>query len=102
MKLMIERNLDIDDVLYKSAQGPITVNDVIYGYGPALEKTGNDFYAHKTGFTSRSLTLALRNAGFKQTLTALQNLEVIAIGFKNEPTEYAVNLFREPVWQTSP
>ncbi len=30
---MLRRGLDIDDVLYQSDAGPVTVNDVIYGHG---------------------------------------------------------------------
>ena len=52
---MVEKNLDIDDFLYQSPEGPITVRDVIYGYGAEIERSGNDFYAHKTGFTKKSL-----------------------------------------------
>ena len=51
VKAMVERDLDIDDVLYTAAAGPITVHDVIYGWHVEIEKSGVDFYAHKRGFT---------------------------------------------------
>jgi hypothetical protein len=61
---MVENRMDLEDVLYQSLVGPITVRDVIYGYAPEIEKSGRDFYAHKTGFTPVSLERALKEAGF--------------------------------------
>ena len=64
MRVVHEKNLDIDDYFYQSPAGPITVRDVIYGYGAEIESSGNDFFAHKTGFTEKSLLAALQRAGF--------------------------------------
>jgi SAM-dependent methyltransferase len=75
---MTERGRDMEDVLYTSPAGPITVRDVLYGLGRAIEKTGVDFYAHKTGFTRRSLGDALRRAGF-DTVYALEPLAVFEL-----------------------
>jgi hypothetical protein len=61
---MVANRMDIDDELYQSLVGPISIRDVIYGYAPEIEKSGRDFYAHKTGFTPKSLESALRRAGF--------------------------------------
>ncbi len=63
-RTMLERGLDIEDTLYVAQVGPITVRDVFYGYGREIEQSGQDFYAHKTGFTRASLTGALQRAGF--------------------------------------
>ena len=41
------------------------IRDVIYGWGVEIERSGDDFYAHKTGFTPLSLTSASRRPGFK-------------------------------------
>jgi hypothetical protein len=68
VKHMVENRMDIEDELYQSSVGPITIRDVIYGYGPEIEKSGRDFYAHKTGFTPRSLGRALEQAGFRHTV----------------------------------
>jgi SAM-dependent methyltransferase len=84
---MLRRNLDIDDVLYQSPAGPITVNDVIYGYGRQIAESGRDFYAHRNGFTHRSLVLALRSAGFAVVYAASRPYEIDAIAFKGEPGE---------------
>jgi hypothetical protein len=94
MHIVVENGLDIDDVLYQSPAGPIMVRDVIYGWGTQIERSGCDFFAHKTGFTEKSLTKVLNEAGFRWTFTYTDksNLEIIAFAFKNEPTEYASKL----------
>lgn len=85
MRVAVARNLDIDDVLYQSPAGPIMVLDVLYGYSLEIEQSGNDFYSHKTGFTQKSLEMALRNAGFSDISCATANLEVLALAFKGSP-----------------
>jgi SAM-dependent methyltransferase len=92
MRTVAEKNLDIDDLLYQSPAGPIAVRDIIYGYGAEIERSGNDFFAHKTGFTQKSLTKILQQAGFKNILAGVGNLEVTAIALKDEPSEYVEQL----------
>ena len=82
---MLERQLDIDDVLYQSPAGPITVNDVVYGYGKEIEMSGQDFYAHKNGFTEKSLRRTLSQNGFARVYAGRTPREVRAFGFKQEP-----------------
>lgn len=91
MKSAITRGLDIGDVLYQSSVGPITLRDVIYGYEKEIEETGQDYYAHKTGFSPKSLKLFLHQAGFPHVgIGANQGgHEIVGIGFKSEPTEFA-------------
>lgn len=84
VETMIDKKLDIEDVLYTSPAGPITVKDVIYGWGLEIKKSHNDFFAHKTGFTQKSLNRALHLAGFKSILCIAKNLEIIAIAFKKQ------------------
>ena len=48
---------------YRSASGPITPLDMIFGHGASLAQ-GHLFMAHKTGFTLTSLDHALGDAGF--------------------------------------
>lgn len=62
---MIENKLDLEDVIYESAAGPITPLDVLYGWGKEIEESGNPFFAHKTGFTATRLHRVLEAAGFK-------------------------------------
>lgn len=96
MRVVVEQGLDITDILYQSNAGPITVRDVIYGYGREIERSGNDFFAHKTGFTEKSLLEVLHAAGFPHVFTRYGFLEVTAFAFKNAPTAHAVGLLKLP------
>jgi hypothetical protein len=96
MHTVVEKNLDIDDVLYQSSAGPILVRDVIYGWGVEIERSGCDFFAHKTGFTEKSLSSMLNSAGFPWVFPGVGNLEVFAFAFKNKPSEYATQLLNLP------
>jgi hypothetical protein len=87
MQDVVARKLDIDSVLYTSPTGhQITVRDVIYGYGVEIERSGNDFYAHKTGFTQASLMRALQSVGFKGGGIASKDFNLIAYAFKAVPS----------------
>lgn len=92
MRTVVNKKLDIEDLLYESPSGPIHVIDVIYGWRLELEMSGNDFFAHKTGFTEKSLIGHLSKSGFTSIFTSASNLEVRAIAFKQEPTLYAKKL----------
>ncbi len=86
---MVEHGRDMDDLLYTSPAGPVTVRDVLYGFSRAIEKTKVDFYAHKTGFTRRSLADALLRAGFTHLYAAepLAAFELRAIALRAAPGE---------------
>ncbi len=92
MRKVVHNSLDIDDDLYDSAAGPIAVHDVIYGFGPEIERSGNDFFAHKTGYSQKSLVSILKTAGFRVVFSRCANLEVVAYAFKSAPTDYAAGL----------
>jgi hypothetical protein len=80
MVAVVENGLDIEDTLYEaSAAGPITVLDVIYGWGKEIMESGNDFYAHKTGFTQQSLTRTLHHNGFLHVFPGIGQFEIGAI-----------------------
>jgi hypothetical protein len=96
MTTVVERKLDIDDVLYQSPAGPIMVRDVIYGYGVEIERSGNPYYAHKTGFTKSSLIRILRANGFPIVFTGTGQLEVQAYAFKQPPSEALARQLRLP------
>jgi len=96
MRQVVQKSMDIDDVLYQSPAGPITVRDVFYGYGVEIERSGNDFFAHKTGFTQKSLVRMLESCGFPIVFSMTGNLEVGALAFKQKPDEFARNLFGLP------
>lgn len=99
MRQAVQKSLDIDDVLYQSPAGPITVRDVFYGFGVEIERSGNDFFAHKTGFTQKSLVRMLGSCGFPFVYSTTGNLEVVALAFKQTPGEFARALFGLPAPQ---
>ena len=84
MRHVVETGMDIEEVLYTAPVGPITPRDVLYGYGVEIERSGQDFYAHKTGFTEKSLLRMLEQAGFCEALVTegLQSFELHVFAFK--------------------
>ncbi len=48
---------------YQSPAGPITPLDILYGHGAAIAD-GHVYMAHKCGFTQKTLTQSLQQAGF--------------------------------------
>jgi len=88
MKRVVESDLDIEEILYQSPSGPISVRDVFYGYAKQIESSGMDFYAHKTGFTVKSLRALLMRSGFPNVymFVAEEAFEIRAVAFKKEPT----------------
>lgn len=92
MRRAVQESLDIEDTLYQSGLGPITVLDVIYGYGRQIESSGCEFFAHKTGFTKKSLTAALARGGFSQVFVSAASLEVGAYAFKQAPSAALMGL----------
>jgi len=89
---VLEKRMELTDVLYDSPAGPITVLDVIYGFDKEIEATGNDFYAHKTGFSPEVLHRTLSASGFEavHVFIAREAFEVRAFAFKTPPS--AANL----------
>jgi SAM-dependent methyltransferase len=88
MKHVVATGMDIEDTLYVSPAGPITVRDVIYGFGKQIEESGVDFYAHKTGFTPTTLSAFLGQAGFGQVFVqaSKEAFEIRAVAFKGQAT----------------
>ncbi len=87
MRLAIQNRLDLDDVLYRSPAGPILLRDVLWGYHVEIERSGQDYYAHKTGFTLKSLVNFVTPVGFPVFATRQENLEIIAVFFKQPPAD---------------
>jgi SAM-dependent methyltransferase len=89
LRHMIEHNRDIDDVLYvapRTPPVPILYRDVLYGYHVEIEQSGNDFFAHRTGFTPRSLERFFHDNGFPYAAMANVNLELLGYFFRQAPT----------------
>lgn len=89
IKYVVEYDIELDDELYVSPSGPITAHDVIYGYGKEIERSGNDFFSHKRGFTPITLENSIRNSGFDFIfiIETPQAFEVRAYAFKQKPSE---------------
>jgi hypothetical protein len=83
-----QSGMDLGDVLYESPSGPITAHDVLYGFGKEIEQSGQDYYAHKRGFTPKSLHDVLKRTGFGDIFvyTSPEVFEVRALAFKSQPT----------------
>ncbi len=96
MQTVVKRGLDVDDLLYQSPAGPITVRDVLYGLGSEIERSGDDFWAHKTGFTKKSLTAMLVRCGFAVVYNGSGNFEVAAFAFTKPPTDEIRRLLNFP------
>ncbi len=89
IRLMASADLDIENEIYKASVGAISAHDMIYGYGPEIEESGEDFYAHKTGFSRASLARVLVSSGFSDVYFAepMAMLELRAFAFKNPAGE---------------
>jgi protein O-GlcNAc transferase len=78
---------------YTSPAGPITPLDILYGHGAALA-AGHQAMAHKCGFTLKTLTAALHQAGF-QTVAGMrrpQRFDLWAVASKMPLSEAAMRL----------
>ena len=84
LRMWYERKLDIDSEVATSARGPIRIRDILWGLSVEIEESGRDYYAHKTGFSPKTLTRALEDAGFAEVflMTDGQVIEISAIAFK--------------------
>ena len=96
MRVTVSQGLDVDDVLYTSPAGPVMVLDVLYGHSPTIERSGEEFFAHKTGFTQKSLSNAIARAGFSSMFCMTGNLEINLIAFKGKPDPEVRALFGLP------
>ena len=103
MRKFVVDDLELEDVLYVAPAGPITIRDVIYGWDKKIALSGEDFFAHKTGFTAASLRTVLNDAGFARTMTIVNEgrFEIAALAFKAEPTLYQRELLKLPENQSS-
>jgi hypothetical protein len=69
---------------------------VLYGLGTEIERSGRDFWAHKTGFTKKSLTALLVRCGFPVVYTGAGNFVVAAFAFTKPPTGEICRLLNLP------
>lgn len=68
---------------YHSPAGPITPLDMLYGHRPSIAR-GNEFMAHKTGFTDLRLGRLLLEAGFAHVHTKRDGFDLWALAMMPE------------------
>jgi SAM-dependent methyltransferase len=93
MRRVVQGNLDLEETLSMSSSGPVAPLDVIYGLGARIEASGVDFFAHKTGFTSQTLTRAVEKVGFFPNYAQVSDLEIKLLAFKGTPDQEYLRLF---------
>lgn len=71
----------LEETAYVSPAGPITPLDCLYGLRTAVA-AGNDFMAHRTGFTATTLNKHLRAAGFDSVTISTSPLALWAEAVK--------------------
>ena len=74
-------NDGLEDEAYSSPAGPITPLDMIYGHTSSLAR-GNEYMAHRTGFTARTLAQLLVEAGFTGVVLQREGFALWARAFK--------------------
>ncbi len=77
----------IDEPMYIARSGePITPLDAIYGWQARIAE-GNEFMAHKMGFTARSLRATFRACGFANAMTLRSSWNLWVAATKTETPE---------------
>ena len=97
MVTCVQQGIDLDGLLYDSPMGPITPLDVLYGHAATIEQSGQDYYAHRTGFTSRTLANVVEASGFGPMFCQQGNLELNLISFNGSPDPELAGLFNLPL-----
>ena len=93
MQRVVNEKLDLLDVLYDSPMGPIRVCDVLYGHQGKIETSGEEYFAHKMGYTPGSLQQLLIKAGFQVVALSVGTLNVSAIAFPHQPDADQLRFF---------
>lgn len=94
-KKVAESGMELTDELYKTKAGlSISALDVIYGRAESIRKRGEDFMAHKTGFSLDLLRSILGHYGFPKSMRLQYTLfEIRLVAFKTQPSEALLNAF---------
>lgn len=85
---IVKHEIDIATELYRTKSHSFRALDVIYGWALQISESGNDFYSHKTGFSTASLISTLRSAGFREVQVGvpMETFEIRVVAFKGSPT----------------
>ena len=71
----------LDEPAYVSPAGPIAPIDMIFGHRPSIQR-GNNFMAHRTGFTAQTLRNALEREGFERLRVQRNGFDLWGVGYK--------------------
>lgn len=95
MQEIVERKLDVEDEIHPSPAGPVLVRDIIFGFGKYIAMSGKDYYAHKMGFSYKSLLGYLKYSGFAAATQVNRKMpyEIGVIAFKQPPTKEQLAFF---------
>jgi len=86
METVVKGGLDVEDILYTSPAGPIRVVDVLYGYQADIEQSRSDFFAHKNGFSVKSLVKLMCEGGLPCGAVHVSNETITGFFFRKPPT----------------
>ncbi len=87
MTLFLERGSD--HVVYRSAVGPITPLDMMFGHSSSIA-SGNVHMAHHSGLTSERLGDLLLQAGFAEAVTKRQGYDLWALALMDNADREAI------------
>ena len=72
--------------LYDSPAGPISPIDILYGHRASIA-SGNEYMAHKVGYTMEVLVGILKGVGFGTIIAAKKDFNVFVLALKPEKLE---------------
>lgn len=87
MALFLEHGSD--HVVYRSAVGPITPLDMMFGHSPSIA-SGHVHMAHHSGLTSERLGELLLQAGFAEAVTKRQGFDLWALALMDNADRDAI------------
>lgn len=81
----------VDEPIYQSSMGPITPLDILFGHIASVS-AGNEYMAHKGGFTLKSLMARLKEADFRTTVGKRRPmvLDLWAMAYKTDTPDHVV------------
>jgi SAM-dependent methyltransferase len=85
--VIVEKGIEAE--LYQSPAGPISALDVLFGHSASIAK-GNEYMAHKTGFTASRLGSLLVAAGFKTALVKRVRWDLWAVALQDRADQSSI------------
>ena len=83
------------ETLYESTMGPVTAFDLLYGHRGEIAE-GNEYMAHKGGFTYSTLDKAFKEAGFKARFGGGSGYDLYLVAFKQKKSEEEIIKIASP------